>query len=202
MLSLKVNLKKISESEIKLIVNALKNGQVLVLPTDTIYGLSCLANNEQAIKRIKKLKGNDKNKPLSVLVSSITMLKKYAYLSSAQEKEIKEIWNLKKRPTTIILKHRGKLPVVLTGLSDGIATRLPKLDFLIKILEELKSPIVSTSLNLTGEAVVDNPKDLINYFPLSSGKPDLVVDAGKCSRHKASQIIDLRDKPKLVILRK
>jgi L-threonylcarbamoyladenylate synthase len=202
MLFLKVNLKKDISIEIKAIVSALKKGKVLVLPTDTIYGLSCLASNEEAIKRIKKLKGNDKNKPLSILVSGIEMLKKYSYVSVNQEKKIKEIWNLKKRPTTIILKHRHKLPVVLTGVSDGIAARLPKLDFLIKILEELKSPIVSTSLNLTGESVVDNPKVLSNYFPLSSGKPDLIIDAGKCSRHKASQIIDLREDSKLVILRK
>lgn len=202
MLFLKINLKKDISIEIKAIVSALKKGKVLVLPTDTIYGLSCMASDEKAIKRIKKIKGNDKNKPLSVLVSDITMLKKYTYLSPGQERKIKEIWNSKKRPTTVILRHRNKLPSVLTGVSDGIAARLPKLDFLIKILEELKSPIVSTSLNLTGEAVVDDPKILSNYFPLSSGKPDLVVDTGKCSRRKASQIIDLREDSKIVILRK
>ena len=202
MLFLKLNLNKIESGEIKYIVEALKKGLVLVLPTDTIYGLSCLANNEEAIKRIKKLKGNDKHKPLSILVSDIVMLKKYVYISSEQEKKLKEIWSKNSKPTTVILKHRGKLPLVLTGKSDGLAARLPKLDFLIKILKEAKCPIVTTSLNLTGEKVVNNLNNLESYFPARLAWPDLVVDSGICRRTKASKILDLREQNQLTILRK
>jgi L-threonylcarbamoyladenylate synthase len=202
MLFLKVNLKKISPTSLKLIAGFLNKGGVLVLPTDTIYGLSCLADNEQAIKRIKKLKGNEKNKPLSILVSDLKMLKKYVYLSAEQEKKLKNIWAPKMRPTTVILKHRSKLPLILTGKSDGLAARLPKLDFLIKILAEVKRPLVSTILNLSGEAVVNDLKKIKDYFPTRTLGPDLVVDAGICKHKRASKIIDLREDSKLVIVRK
>ena len=202
MISLKINLNKITPTEIKFIAGALKKGQVLVLPTDTIYGLSCLANNEEAIKKIKKLKGNEKNKPLSIIVSDLAMLKKYVYLSTEQEKKLKEIWGPKTKPTTVILKHRKKLPAILTGKSDGLAARLPKLDFLIKILNEVKSPLVSTSLNMAGEKVVNNLKNIGSYFPARFGQPDLIVDSGVCRRSKASKILDLREQSYSIILRK
>lgn len=202
MLSLKINLKKYSPTSIKLIAGFLKKGGVVVLPTDTIYGFSCLASNEQAIKKIKRLKKNPKDKPLSILVSDLEMLKKYVYLSSAQEKNLKKIWSKKNRPTTVILKNRHKLPPVLTGRSDGLAARLPKLEFLTKILKELKSPLVSTSLNLSGQELINNPKDIIKYFPVRSVQPDLVVDAGLCRRKRASKILDLRENLEPLILRK
>lgn len=202
MLSLKVNLNKYSPTNIKFIAGALKKGQVLALPTDTIYGLSCLANDEKAIKKIKKIKKNDQNKPLSILVSDLAMLNKYVYLSADQKNKLEKIWQPAARPTTVILKHRRKLPAVLTGKSDGLAARLPKLDFLIKILEEVKQPIVSTSLNISGQPVINNLKNLDKYFLEKSNRPDLIVDAGICRRQKASRILDLREDTKSFILRK
>lgn len=202
MLSLKVNLKKYSPTSIKFIAGFLKKGNVLVLPTDTIYGFSCLANNAKAIKKIKNLKKISKDKPLSILISDLTMLKKYVYLSSEQEKNLKKIWAKKTRPTTIILKNRRKLPTILTGHSDGLAVRLPKLEFLTKIIKEVNCPLVSTSLNLSGQEIINNPKNIIKHFPTHSNQPDLVVDAGVCRRHRASKILDLREDSKSVILRK
>lgn len=199
---LKVNLNKILPADIKYIADSLNKGEVVVLPTDTIYGLSCLASCEKAIKRIKLLKGNDSKKPLSVLVSDIKMLKKYVLLSKGQEERLQNIWLKKLRPTTVILKHRLKLPKALTGKSDGLAARLPKLDFLIKILEEVKQPIVSTSLNLTGREAINNPKDISKFFPLKGKQPDLVVDAGVCRRSKASAILDLRGNLNPEVIRK
>ena len=202
MLSLKINLKKYPPTSLKLIAGFLKKGSVLVLPTDTIYGFSCLANNAKAIQKIKSLKKISKDKPLSILISNLEMLKKYVYLSNEQEKNLKKVWTKKTRPTTVILKNRHKLPLVLTGKSDGLAVRLPKLEFLTKIIKEVNCPLVSTSLNLSGQELISNPKDIIKYFPTRSNQPDLVVDAGACNRCRASKIIDLREDSQAIILRK
>lgn len=202
MLSLKLNLKNITPTSIKFIAGFLKKGGLLVLPTDTIYGFSCLANNSEAIEKIKKIKGNEKNKPLTILISDLTMLKKYVYISNDQEKKLNKIWLKKSRPTTVILRHRSKLPAVLTGQSNGLAARLPKLDFLIKILKEVNCPLVSTSLNLSGQEIISNPKDIIKFFPTHPKQPDLVVNTGICRRRRASKILDLREGSQLLILRK
>ncbi len=201
MLKLQLKTKNIAPAIIRNIAGALKKSKILVLPTDTIYGLSCLASDAKAIRRIKKLKGNGADKPLIVLVSDFKMLKKYVFVSSRQEAQLKKYWLSTRRPTTVILRHRGRLPRVLTGKSDGLAVRLPKSELLIKIGMSAACPLVSTSLNLSGHEPLTNLKNLASYFPNRRLAPDLVVDIGSC-RRAPSRLIDLRDAAKPIFLRK
>jgi len=182
------------------IAGSLRRGQVAVLPTDTIYGLSCLADDSAAVRRIYRLKKRSAHKPLIILVSSVGMLKKYVFLSKKQAVILKKIWGPGSRPTTVILKHRGRLAPELTASSDGLAVRLPKSELLIKIVRAVKKPLVSTSLNLSGEESVRDLKRLAEIFPLPGQKPDLVLDNGPARRRKASRLVDLRwaDKPKIL----
>lgn len=177
------------------ITAALNSGQVIVYPTDTIYGLGCRADKKTAIKRIYKIKRREAKKPLLVLVSSLVMVKRYCYLSSWQEKELKKIWS-DWRPTSVILQHRGRLPQELTGDSDGLAVRLPKNDFLRKMIKMLQVPLVSTSFNISGEAVFDRIDNL--SFPKNS-ELDLLIDGGLL-QGRSSRLLDLRG-PELKILR-
>lgn len=194
--------REIGPAIINLIAGSLKIGQVVVLPTDTIYGLSCLADNARAVKKIQLLKKRDSKKPLIVLVSSLNMLKKYVFVSRRQEAALKKIWAGAARPTTVILKHRGRLPKELTGDSDGLALRLPKNEFLLKILEKVKRPLISTSLNVSGRENIRNLKFLLHYFPKKWRRPDLVIDIGQCRRRKPSRLIDWRNRDRAVVLRK
>lgn len=187
---------------INLVAGSLKIGQILVLPTDTIYGLSCLADNTSAIKRIFQLKKRDPKKPLIVLAGSLAMLKNYVFISKSQALFLKRVWFEGSRPTTVILRHRGHLPRELTGNSDGLAVRLPKSKFLIKILKKVGKPLVSTSLNLSGQANIPDLKSLLHHFPHKQQRPDLVVDFGKCRGLRPSRLIDLRDPLKPLVLRR
>ena len=109
---IKINPKKISDKEINNIVNNFKQGKVIAYPTDTIYGIGCLATNKKAIKRIYKIKKRDKKKPLLILASSFSMVRKYCFLSRAQEKFFKNKYS---KPVSVILKSRNLLPKELTG---------------------------------------------------------------------------------------
>lgn len=180
-----------SPAIIKKIVAALKKGEVLVLPTDTIYGFSCLADNKQAIKKIYRLKKRSFDKPFIILVANLTMAKQLAYFSPAQLAIVKQVWKYGKRPTTFILPSRGNLPSLAKGFSTTIALRLPKSEFLIRILKELKKPLVSTSLNISGQKGILNLNDLAKYWPLGSLHPDLIVDAEVTRRFRPSRVIDL-----------
>lgn len=216
MKKIKIDLKNIKRDDISLIVSYLKRGKVIVYPTDTIYGLGCMANNKRAIEKIYKIKKRKEGKPLLVLVSSIRMVEKYCFIDKEQKKVLKNVWprvnttgllrpspNLIRRaprndiyirPVTFILKAKGKLPKELTGGQDNLAVRLPKNDFLIKIIKKIRVPLVSTSVNISGE------KSLVSVDGIGLW-PDLVVDAGKL-RGRPSIVVDLRNIEDIKIVRK
>ncbi len=171
------------------------------MPTDTIYGFSCRADSKTAIKRIFRLKKRDPKTALIVLVNDLAMLKKYVFVSKQQEEMIRRYWQ-GSRPTTVILRHRGNLPKELSGLSDGLALRLPKSEFLIKILDRVGVPLVSTSLNVSGEEPLSDMQDIALHFPTAGRDIDLAVDIGKPRRRQPSRLADLRNEGRPKILRK
>lgn len=197
MKTLKVNLFDVGKKEIDLIVDFLKLGRVIVYPTDTIYGLGCLATSVKAIKKINKIKQQKANKPMLVLASSLKMVKEYCYANAKQVEFLKTKWPGR---MTVILRSRKNLPPQLiskTGQADGVAVRLPKNEFLIKIISRARAPIVSTSANIHGRKNLTKVINLENYFKI---KPDLVIDAG-VRKGKPSKIVDIRDVKKIKIIR-
>lgn len=201
---IKVDLNNTIQKQIALIVDYLKQGLVIVYPTDTIYGLGCNALNEKAIKKINKIKNRNNKKakkqeikkPLLILINGYKMLRKYCFINQRQEEYLKSIWP---GPVTVILKCRPNLSTELTGGLNSLAVRLPDNDFLIKVIDEVGFPIVSTSLNKKGEKPLSNVKNLEKYFTYL---PDLAIDAGKCKKTKPSRLVDLRDVENIKVLRK
>jgi len=209
MKTIKIN-KITTEDEVDLIVDYLKRGKVVAYPTDTVYGLGCDARNSAAIKKINKIKGERGMKPLLVLISDFKMLKKYCFVNNEQEKYLMKIWqdltpalSLVRRggirPVTVILKRRPNLPNELTGGLNSLAVRLPKNDFLIKIISQAGFPIVSTSLNKKGEKSLTDVKNIETHFKYL---PDLAVDAGESKNTKPSRLVDLRDVSDIKVIRK
>jgi len=198
MLYLKKKKVDFDQTAIDLIVHNLKQGKVLVLPTDTIYGLSCLSQDKKALRRVSLIKGRADNKPFINLISSINMAKKYAELNSVELNTLKKLWLLDKRPTTVILKAQKKLPLKMISGDGAISLRLPKSDFLIKIIRKVGAPLVSTSLNLSGEKTLRDLKKINEVFS-AKYQPDLAVDIGVVRRLKPSRLIDLRFNPPKVI---
>jgi len=198
---IKLSLKNSDKRQINLIVDSFKSGKTVVYPTDTIYGLGCRADSVLAVKKILEIKKRDTRKSLIVLVSSLSMLKKYCYVNRAQTKYLKKAWD-QTRPTTVILKNRGLLPKEVSGGRDTLAVRLPNLlknEFLVKMIRGMKVPVVSTSLNLSGKKNLESVSNLNNYF--KTAKPDLVIDAGSL-RAKPSRLVDIRDVKNIRVLRK
>jgi L-threonylcarbamoyladenylate synthase len=180
------------------LVARLRSGEVLMLPSDTIYGLSCRADNLLAIEKIFAIKKRDRNKPLIILVSSISMAKKYCFINSKQTEVLKKIWT-GKRPTSVLLKHRGLLPKEISTSSPYLAVRLPKSDFLRKMIRVLAVPLVSTSANLSGQKVLDG--DLAWCKFKKKPRPDLVLFGGRNAK-LASRLLFLNVDGSQKVLRK
>jgi L-threonylcarbamoyladenylate synthase len=179
------------------IITALKNGAVLILPTDTVYGLVCDASNEKAVEKIFEIKKRDKQKSLPVFVKDIEQAKEQAIINSKQEEFLKEIWP---GAVTAVLKAKSGLSK-LVYKQGTIALRIPNYELLSVILKEFGKPLAQTSVNISGKPSLIKPKEIIEQFQGRDNRPDLIVDAGDLSKNKSSIIIDLT-KNKINILRK
>ncbi|MCK5510203.1 threonylcarbamoyl-AMP synthase [Candidatus Parcubacteria bacterium] len=200
MKTIKINKNNFTKMDIDFIADKLRQGKVVVLPTDTIYSLHCIATNKKAIEKIYKIKKRNKKCPLLVLVKSYCMLHDYSFVFKEQERYIRSIWPpttrlaqdknylYKKKPTTFILKAREKLPKEIRGKDNSLAFRLPKDDFLIKIIIRLNIPLISTSFNISGEEYNEN---FLLKFKEFSLNPDIIVDSGKSKNIKGSRIINI-----------
>lgn len=169
-----------------------------MMPSDTVYGLFARANSKKAIERIYAIKKRAKSQPLLVLVSSLSMAKQYCEINSKQLSKLRQLWSVA-RPTTVILKHRGLLPVSLSAGREDLAMRLPKSDFLRKMIRSLGVPLISTSANFSGEAVLDGETALKVFT--QSPRPDFIVTQGK-NRKLASRLVSLDSQGRVTILRK
>jgi len=193
----KINLNKISQKDFSFIASQFKCGKTIVYPTDTIYGLGCDATNQKAVDQIFKIKRRKKKQSLLVLVSSISMLKKYTYISKRQIEYLKKCWS---GPVTVILKDRGRLAKNVASQEKSLAVRLPKSKFLTKMIREVGIPMVSTSINISGKESILDPEKINKE--LGKEKPDVVIDAGILPQKKPSKIIDIRNIDNTIILRK
>ncbi len=126
----------------------LKEGGVILYPTDTIWGLGCDATNPKAVEEIFNIKGRSGSKSLIVLASDIDMIAKYV-------KEIPEmaltLIELADKPLTIIYPQGVGLAPEVVAEDGSVAIRIPKNEFCIELIKKFKKPIVSTSANISGE---------------------------------------------------
>ncbi|ATG97765.1 L-threonylcarbamoyladenylate synthase [Mesoplasma lactucae] len=126
----------------------LKNDQIIILPTDTIYGLSARVHGDNE-ERINELKNADIWKPLIILVSNLDMAKN---MVEGSEDDFKKLESAE--PTTVIFKEKNG--------PDTLAIRLVKRDDLIKIIDQI-GPIYSTSVNTHGEEPITDVDKLENW---------------------------------------
>mgnify|MGYP001603403346 CR=1 FL=1 len=183
-------------------VKAIKNGQVIICPTDTVYGFVADATNKKAVEKIFRIKKRPKSKPLPVFVRDIKMARELAQIDANQEKILKKYWPGK---FTFILKIQKLIELgarsKLYGLDKNtIALRIPKYKFLNDLLKKINKPLVQTSVNISGKPALAEIKGIISVFEKQKNKPDLIVNAGNLQTRKPSFIIDIT-KDKIKILR-
>jgi L-threonylcarbamoyladenylate synthase len=185
------------------VINRLRKASVFIILTDTIYGLSSVFDNKESLKKIKRIKKIKSNRPFILLVSDISMLKKYFLVSKDRERYIIRESSKTKHPTSFVLDAKKILSSKLGfNNKDGIAVRLPKVNFLTKIISEIGKPIISTSCNITGFDFLKNIKDIEVFFKDKKDHPEfLLKDKNRRPKKKASRVIDIRDMENIKIIR-
>ncbi|MBN08985.1 MAG: threonylcarbamoyl-AMP synthase [Flavobacteriaceae bacterium] len=165
--------------EVKKAVDALNKGDVILYPTDTVWGIGCDATNPIAVEKVYKIKKRKEKKPMLCLIEDLNMLK--LYLDKIPV-EVKSISNQTK-PTSIIYPNPKGFAKNLISYNKTIGIRIPKHNFCNKLLKRFGKPIVSTSANISFEKtptkysqinlrileevdhIVNLEKDIIKAFP-------------------------------------
>jgi L-threonylcarbamoyladenylate synthase len=182
---------------VEVAVQTIKEGGLLVYPTDTLYGLGADAMNPGAIGKVFEAKDRPEDAPISVAVSDVEMMRKVANLSPWMENVVEA---LIPRPITFLLPKKKGVPSTLTAGSDVLGVRIPNHMFALTVIGET-GPITTTSANLHGG---HNPRTARSAIRQLGEAVDLYVDCGKTAFGKASTVIDLTgDRPdKVSISRK
>jgi len=181
------------------IADLIREGKVVVCPTDTVYGLIADATSEKAVSKIFKIKKRQKSKAISIFVKDIESAKKISIIGSSQTSFLEEVWPGK---VTVILRKREEapLPRILFGQEKTIGLRMPDCELIISLIKELNVPLTGTSANISGEASLIRIKRVLDQFKNQKYQPDLIIDAGDLEANKPSTVIDLT-KPEPRILR-
>lgn len=178
------------------IANDLRKGKIVVFPTDTVYGIGTNAYDEEACKKIYEIKERPQFKPLTILISDISMLKEMVdNVSDAEQKLIENFWP---GPLTIKFKKKeGVLSDIVSAGDDYVRIRLINEGIVSKLIEAAGVPIVAPSANLSGSATGTKIENIINEL---GSKVDYILDYGDIQNDTVSTIVQVEEE-KVIIIR-
>lgn len=185
-----VDIKKNSEA-VKKAAEAIRNGGLVVFPTDTVYGLMVDPTNKKAVEKLLNFKNRWTGKAISVAVLDKKMAMEYVKLS---KNDVNIYSTLLPGPFTIINNGKHKVAKGIEAENGTLGIRIPDNKYITDLVKLLKKPVTATSANLAGR----KPNYSIEGFLKSLSKKkremiDLIVDAGKLPRNKPSTVIDLTE---------
>ncbi|HSW55824.1 MAG TPA: L-threonylcarbamoyladenylate synthase [Ignavibacteriaceae bacterium] len=187
-----INIVENPESALNLAAELFHSGKIFIYPTDTIYGIGGNPFDENVLKRISDIKGRNEKKQFIWLLSDFENLMNYVdVIYDTHLDFLQKIWPA---PVTIILNLNARTKEIIN--QDTIAVRIPQNDFCLKLLKEISRPLISTSVNRSGEDPLKHIEQIVNNF---SQDVDAIVYYSETIEKKSSTIIDLTSKqPKLI----
>tara|TARA_B100000809_G_scaffold43630_1_gene37854 strand:- start:21585 stop:22133 length:549 start_codon:yes stop_codon:yes gene_type:complete len=178
------------------IVQKIIKKQIILYPTDTVWGIGCDATSEVAVNKIFKIKNRVESKSLIILVNSLEMLKEYI---TVIPDSVLNILTTATKPTTIIYENPKGLAKNVVASDNTVAIRIVKHDFCEKIIQQLGKPIVSTSANISGEPT---PKSFSEISQEILDSVDYVVALEQNKKNNtSSRILRITGKNKVEVIR-
>ena len=173
-------------------VSFLRNGFLVVVPTETVYGLAADGVSEEAVRKLYRLKGRPKSNPIMLQVSDMAMLDEIVdELPDEARKLIDAFWP---GPLTLVLPKRVAVSDILSAGTGNIGVRMPDQVLTLEIIRKTGRPLAVPSANLSGRPAPISPEEVVTALGLMpEGDPDLagIVDAGVCRLGEASTVLDL-----------
>ncbi len=174
-------------------VSVLSQGNVVVFPTETVYGIGASALQAKAVKKIFKAKGRPSDNPLIVHVASDEQLRMLVSEIPDKAKQlIKKFWP---GALTIIFRKSSKVPMIVTANLDTVAVRMPSHSLARVIIQEA-GPVAAPSANISGRPSGTTARHIIEDL---QGKVDLIIDGGKSLIGIESTVIDVTVEPPIIL---
>ncbi len=177
------------------ISNAIKDGKIIVFKTDTVYGIGTNVFDKEACKKVYEIKGRPMQKPLCVLISDLSMLKKMVdCISPIEKKLIDAFWP---GPLTIKFKKKENvLPDIISAGDEFVRVRLLNDGFAYNLIKTAGVPLVAPSANLSGNPTGINIENIMNEL---NGKVDYILDSGNVSNDITSTIVEIKNEKAIII---
>lgn len=185
------------ENEVKLALNVLKNGGVILYPTDTVWGIGCDATNADAVSKIYAIKKREESKSMICLVNDKEMLLRF--IEDIPE-ELNTILSQSNKPTSVIYNNPNNIAKNAVAEDNTVAIRIVNQEFCNLLLKKFNKPIVSTSANISGEPT---PKTYKEISPEILKQVDYVVNLhDEIKLSEPSTILKIESDGTVTVLRK
>ena len=166
----------------------LRHGGIVAFPTDTVYGLGAVCTDARAVRRIFEAKGRPEEKPLSILVSSISQVEAIAEGITQDARRLMEVFWPGALTLIFRLQPAAQLPTEVTAGGRTIGVRMPDSDTAIQIIHAAGSPLAAPSANLSGKRSASVAEEVAADL---NGRIDLIIDGGACPAGIASTVLDI-----------
>jgi L-threonylcarbamoyladenylate synthase len=170
--------------DIDIVAKQLQKGKVIAFPTDTVYGLAVVFDDERALSRLKKAKGRPEDKPIPVMIGDMRQMHAIAYVN---ERAVRLADAFMPGAITLILPKREHIAEYITNGFSTIGIRMPNDDFILSLIRRCGKPLLVTSANLSGYPSAADAEEVLAQL---DGRIDGIV-VGEAGGHQASTIIDV-----------
>ena len=191
-----INPKRPEHPFIEQVVDVLIAGGIIGYPTETIYGIGCSAFDAEAVERIYRLKGRDRQKTMILIAGDIVQVSELVKsIPVSAEKLIDSFWP---GPLTLIFEASSRLHEFAFGKSKTIAVRIPDCTICLELIRETGFPLVSTSANISGQDAAVAAQQVAEAF---GDQLDVIIDGGPSPERAPSTLVDITRTPARIVRR-
>lgn len=191
---LKIDPEICEENLVETAGRAIREGKLVALPTETVYGLGANALDSRAVNEIFAAKGRPSDNPLIVHIAETDQVYRIADDVPVQAQRVMEaFWP---GPLTMVLHKREEIPVEVSGGLDTVAIRMPDHPVARAIIKAAGVPVAAPSANTSGKPSPTTARHVLDDL---EGKVDLVIDGGSCRVGLESTVLDMTSEPPLIL---
>ena len=183
----KVHFQTPNKRSIQKAAKVMKDGGLVIYPTDTLYGMGCSIRFKQAIQKIYQIKGKSKFAPTSIICSSIQEASNYVRISNYAFKVLRRCLP---GPYTFILEATREIPKLMLSKRKEVGIRIPDSQVVLELVQELGNPIVNSSINFTEGKLLNDPDEIVKLF---NNNVDLILDGGILPNPIPSTVVRIID---------